>query len=106
MYILYLRFANSFFEPIGTAITCRASEPCWRRISGVRGCGGFYETAGGLRDVVENHLFQIVALLAMEPPAGQSYGFVQEKRPRSSGRCDRCGPRTWCAANMSVTATR
>ena len=34
------------------------------------GRGAFYETAGCLRDVIQNHLFQVVALLAMEPPAG------------------------------------
>jgi hypothetical protein len=46
----------------------------------VQGRGAFYETAGCLRDVVENHLFQVVALLAMEPPAYQGFGAVQSEK--------------------------
>jgi glucose-6-phosphate 1-dehydrogenase len=46
----------------------------------VQGRGAFYETAGCLRDVVENHLFQVVALLAMEPPAYQGMGAVQTEK--------------------------
>ena len=44
---------------------------------GVEGRGAFYETAGCLRNVVENHLFQVVALLAMEPPTYRGFGAVQ-----------------------------
>ncbi len=47
---------------------------------GVKGRGAFYETAGCLRDVIENHLFQIVALLAMEPPADRDFGAVQNEK--------------------------
>jgi glucose-6-phosphate 1-dehydrogenase len=49
----------------------------------------FYETAGCLRDVIQNHLFQIVALLAMEPPAGRDFGAVHNEKPRSSRPCAR-----------------
>jgi glucose-6-phosphate 1-dehydrogenase len=49
---------------------------------GVEGRGAFYESAGALRDVVENHLFQILALLAMEPPAGQNYGLVHDEKAK------------------------
>jgi glucose-6-phosphate 1-dehydrogenase len=47
---------------------------------GVQGRGAFYETAGCLRDVIENHLFQIVALLAMEPPSYQGFGAVHGEK--------------------------
>jgi glucose-6-phosphate 1-dehydrogenase len=47
---------------------------------GVNGRGAFYETAGCLRDVVQNHLFQIVALLAMEPPAFRGFGAVHSEQ--------------------------
>jgi len=57
---------------------CRS--PC--RNFGIKGRGAFYETAGCLRDVVENHLFQIVALLAMEPPATRNYGAVQIEKAK------------------------
>ncbi|MGC0773919.1 MAG: hypothetical protein WB543_13370 [Candidatus Acidiferrum sp.] len=49
---------------------------------GVKGRGEFYETAGCLRDVVENHLFQIVALLAMEPPSGRDFGAVHDEKTK------------------------
>ena len=49
---------------------------------GVKGRGAFYESAGCLRDVIQNHLFQIVALLAMEPPAYQGYGAVHNEKAK------------------------
>lgn len=49
---------------------------------GVGKRGAFYESAGCLRDVIQNHLFQIVALLAMEPPAAQDYGDVQNEKAK------------------------
>ena len=44
--------------------------------------GAFYETAGCLRDVIQNHLFQVVALLAMEPPAGRDFGAVHTEKAK------------------------
>ncbi len=49
---------------------------------GVKGRGAFYESAGCLRDVIQNHLFQIVALLAMEAPAYQGYGAVHSEKAK------------------------
>jgi glucose-6-phosphate 1-dehydrogenase len=49
---------------------------------GVKGRGAFYESAGCLRDVIENHLFQVVALLAMEPPAERDYGAVHREKAK------------------------
>ena len=43
--------------------------------------GAFYETAGCLRDVIQNHLFQVIALLAMEPPSGRDFGAVHMRKP-------------------------
>ena len=82
MNILYLRFANSFLEPIWNRNYVASVQVTLAEDFGVKGRGAFYETAGCLRDVIENHLFQIVALLAMEPPAGQSYGFVQDEKAK------------------------
>jgi glucose-6-phosphate 1-dehydrogenase len=48
----------------------------------VNGRGAFYESAGCLRDVIQNHLFQIVALLAMEPPVYRGYGAVQTEKAK------------------------
>jgi len=80
MNLLYFRFANSFLEPIWNRDYVASVQVTLAEQTGVQGRGAFYETVGCLRDVVENHLFQIVALLAMEPPAYQGVSAVQNAK--------------------------
>ena len=82
MNILYFRFANSFLEPIWNRNYVASVQLTLSENFGVGKRGAFYESAGCLRDVIQNHLFQIVALLAMEPPAGRDFGAVHNEKAK------------------------
>ena len=68
--LLYFRFANAFMEPIWNNRYVHSCQIFLSETFGVRGRGHFYEEVGALRDVVQNHLLQLLTLVTMEPPAG------------------------------------
>ena len=68
--LLVFRFSNTLLEPIWNRRYVRSVQVTMSETIGVEGRGAFYDGVGAIRDVLQNHLLQVVALLAMEPPVG------------------------------------
>ena len=76
----YLRFANVALAELWDRKSVSCVQITMAEDFGVEGRGRFYDSVGALRDVVQNHLLQVLALVAMDPPAGASAGDTQDKK--------------------------
>lgn len=78
--LFYFRFANSFLEPIWNRHWVDSIQITMAESFGVQGRGRFYEEVGAIRDVLQNHMLQLVAALTMEPPSGSDAEALRDER--------------------------
>jgi glucose-6-phosphate 1-dehydrogenase len=80
--LLVFRFSNTMLEPLWNRNYVRSVQVTMSETIGVEGRGSFYDGVGAIRDVMQNHLLQVIALMAMEPPTGPAAGYLQDEKAK------------------------
>ena len=78
--VLALRMANRLFEPLWNAANVERVDVVWDETLGLEGRAGYYDTAGALRDMLQNHLLQVLCLIAMELPAALDERSLRDRK--------------------------
>jgi glucose-6-phosphate 1-dehydrogenase len=78
--IIYSRFANSMFEPVWNRVHIHSFQITMAESFGVQDRGKFYDETGAIRDVLQNHMLQLLANLTMDPPTGEESDAVRDQK--------------------------